>query len=367
MMVTAIILWLGVGQVAHLVGTYLACRLFGYRAEQIGFGFGPKLFQLEFAGTLIKVQLIPLLAYVKIAGMNPLEPSDPGDRGSFANGGVASRSATVLAGPLGMLLAGLCLFFVSALLDHEGEGGAVQVVEARGAASELVKPGDLVLGADGQRVVSVSALAQQLVTQTDGRLTFRVERGRFSDVRVPFTPGKEPEFGVSFARVAPPERATLLAAPARTFGLMGRGVKTVGASASVAWKTRTWSWFSQLLRSNGDPFGQAAQWAGAMVIFMAAYNMLPIPSVAGGRLAFLAYEATTRKRLDEKWEARLAAVGAGISFVLLLAFTVGAFVRFSSAEASNDAAEYVRQRVADFELATETFQSWGARDPRLSL
>ena len=57
--------------------------------------------------------MIPFLAYVQIAGMNPLEEIDPNDKGSYANASLSAASSPSSAGPLANYLFASVLFFVS--------------------------------------------------------------------------------------------------------------------------------------------------------------------------------------------------------------------------------------------------------------
>jgi regulator of sigma E protease len=72
------------------------------RVVRFSIGFGPTLWKHKpkDSPTVYQVALIPFLAYVQIAGMNPYEESDPKDPGSYANAGLWARIVTIAAGPL---------------------------------------------------------------------------------------------------------------------------------------------------------------------------------------------------------------------------------------------------------------------------
>src|SRR5262249_4306893 len=48
---------------------------------------------------------------------------------------------------------------------------------------------------------------------------------------------------------------------------------------------------------------------GALSAYLGAFNLIPFPALDGGRLLFLGYEATTRKRANARMEAHVHAVG----------------------------------------------------------
>jgi regulator of sigma E protease len=67
------ILGLAVLMVVHEGGHYVAARGFGMRVMRFSIGFGPTIWKHKpkDSPTVYQVALIPFLAYVQIAGMNP--------------------------------------------------------------------------------------------------------------------------------------------------------------------------------------------------------------------------------------------------------------------------------------------------------
>src|SRR5688572_17655439 len=96
------ILGLAVLMVVHELGHHLVARAFKLRVVRFSIGFGPPLwkYQPRDSETVYQVALIPFLAYVQVAGMNPFEESDPDDKGSYANASLTARILTIAGGPL---------------------------------------------------------------------------------------------------------------------------------------------------------------------------------------------------------------------------------------------------------------------------
>jgi RIP metalloprotease RseP len=115
------ILGLGLLMVVHELGHYLAARAFKMRVTRFSIGFGPALFRHTPKGspTTYQIAIIPLLAYVQIAGMNPLEEVDTNDQGSYANASLIGRIATIFAGPLANYLFASVLFFITIMIGGQ--------------------------------------------------------------------------------------------------------------------------------------------------------------------------------------------------------------------------------------------------------
>ncbi|HEX4477872.1 MAG TPA: site-2 protease family protein, partial [Polyangiaceae bacterium] len=73
------VLGLGLLMVIHEAGHHFVARAFGMRVLRFSIGFGPVLWRHQPRGstTVYQVALIPFLAYVQVAGMNPFEEVDP--------------------------------------------------------------------------------------------------------------------------------------------------------------------------------------------------------------------------------------------------------------------------------------------------
>jgi len=119
-------LGLAILMVVHEGGHYLAARRFGMRVVRFSIGFGPTLWRHRPPGspTVYQIAIIPFLAYVQIAGMNPYEENDPRDPGSYANASLWARVVTIAAGPLANYLFASVLMFFGFLL-----GGRLDVDE----------------------------------------------------------------------------------------------------------------------------------------------------------------------------------------------------------------------------------------------
>ena len=103
--------------------------------------------------TVFQVAMIPFLAYVQIAGMNPLEEVDPEDKGSYANASLVGRIAAIFAGPLANYLFASVLFFASLMVGGKPYRLTdIGVVAGMPAAAANLKDGDWQINASRVRI-----------------------------------------------------------------------------------------------------------------------------------------------------------------------------------------------------------------------
>ena len=152
--VVAGILGLALLMVVHEAGHLLAARAFGMRVLRFSIGFGPPIFRYQAKGseTVYQVALIPFLAYVQIAGMNPFEEIDPDDKGSYANGSLVGRISAIVAGPLANYVFASVFFFGSLIIGGKTVPSMNVHVSEGPAKAAQIKDGDLIVSVGGAAV-----------------------------------------------------------------------------------------------------------------------------------------------------------------------------------------------------------------------
>jgi regulator of sigma E protease len=327
------ILGLGLLMVVHELGHYLAARAFKMRVTRFSIGFGPALFRHTPKGsaTTYQIAIIPLLAYVQIAGMNPLEDIDPKDEGSYANASLIGRITTIVAGPLANYLFASVLFFASIMIGGQSVATTKVTVQPNSAAEAgQMKTGDKVVEVAGQPITEWEQMRSLISANPNKPIDIGVER-EGSVVHITVTPATTPNgdgrIGVEsvfYSRPAKMREALIYAVrePAEVvvgtmvnLGQMLTGKQKPDLAGPVGIVRET------AKAAGGGParfFGIL----GLISAYLGAFNLLPIPALDGGRLMFLAYEATTRRRPDPKVEAQVHAVGLVMMLALVLFVTI---------------------------------------------
>ncbi len=323
--------------VVHESGHLLAARKFGMRVVRFSIGLGPVLYRQQPVGssTVYQIALIPFLAYVQIAGMNPYEEIDPADPGSYANASLWARICTIAAGPLSnYLFASILMFGGFYLGGHkvvEQTSMRVSLAADNGPASVAgVRDGDRVLRVNGVATPDWETLKRAIGAHPGETITLGIERGS-SPVEIKVTPlpvgdklaGKiliGPYARTVKVNAAEAARLSLTEPPKVVYELVGGLVN--GISRKLAGKEDDLEFMgpvgifkrtSEVVESGA---ANTMQFLGALSAYLGGFNLLPFPALDGGRLLFLGFEAASRRRADAKVEARVHAIG----LVMMLGF-----------------------------------------------
>ena len=328
------ILGLGLLMVVHEFGHLVAARAFGMRVLRFSIGFGPTIWRHQARGseTIYQIAVIPFLAYVQIAGMNPFEEIDPEDRTSYANASLSGRITTIFAGPLGNYLFASVLFFaVFAIGGEPVPTMEVDVIKGGAAQAAGLRDGDTIVSVDGTAVTSWDQMRRLIVTRANRPMKIGVSRrGQpLTFEAVPKAEGKSGngQIGVSSREKLVPMGLKKAAVHSVVFPALVVEQFVVSLARIITGQEKP--------QFTGPPgivreAAKAAQqgWItylsllGVLSAYLAGFNLLPIPALDGGRLMFLSYEAVARRRPNARVEAQVHAVGLVLLLALILVVSV---------------------------------------------
>jgi regulator of sigma E protease len=325
------ILGLATLMVVHEGGHYLAARRFGMRVTKFSIGFGPTLWKHRAKGspTTFQVAIIPFLAYVQIAGLNPYEEIDPKDPESYANASLWGRIVTIMAGSVAnYLFASVLMFFGFFLGGKEYVDETtmrVDIAESGPAASADMRKGDRILAINGENISNWDHLKKVVSEHPNQKIDIEVERGS-EHVHLFPTPmldnGKGKIMVGAYTEMQPVtlgQAAVLsISEPAKWVGRTMTGLARVitgKEKAELSGPVGIVRDTAAAARSGAPVY---LKWLGAFSAYLGAFNLLPLPALDGGRLLFLLFEATARRRADAKVEAVIHGIGL-LMFVTLIA------------------------------------------------
>lgn len=182
----------------HELGHFMTARWTGMKATQFFLGFGPRIWSFRRGEVEYGLRAIPAGAFVRILGMNNLDPvEDPDDEPrAYMNKSYPRRMLVITAGSMMHFIQALLLFvFAFSILgvtDTDGgwkiasisgvdlleqqEGGDGDAVTREVPAVEAgLQPGDTIVGVDGIETARFADLRDHLRERPGQEVTLTVE------------------------------------------------------------------------------------------------------------------------------------------------------------------------------------------------
>jgi membrane-associated protease RseP (regulator of RpoE activity) len=371
--ITLFVLALMLAIFLHEGGHFVTAKLFGMRVERFFLGFGPTLWSFRRGETEYGLKALPLGGFCKISGMSPYEsdgnfleedrsakpaaaPTDPSRQ--FRNKPAWQRAIVLAAGSFTHFVVAILLIWVVLVAIGIGTGQVTTTIDRtvpldQGAASPAQKAGleagDQIVAVAGREVATFEELRAAL--QDKGGDTITIEYLRDGQRRSA-TVVAESKDGRGFLGFQPTEQtrrvgvltaipeavrlfwdttvatvkglggfitglADRLNAPEPAAGAGGGGggeVNDGGGPIGIVGITRL---AGQAVANN--------QWAVFIAILIqlnivvGVFNLLPLPPMDGGYLAFVLWQVVTRREVDLRKVVPVAALIVG----LLVMLTVG--------------------------------------------
>ena len=378
--VTLFVLALMVAIFLHEGGHFVTAKLFGMKVERFFLGFGPTLWSFRRGETEYGIKALPLGGFCKIAGMSPYEsdsnfleedrsakvrrqpgpvapplpPQTPPSR-QFRNKPAWQRAIVLAAGSFTHFLVAVVLIWVVLVTVGLGTGQATTTIRQTVATTTAGDPapaqkaglraGDQIVAVDGRRVATFEELRAALADKGGKQIEITFVRDGQEQSR---TLEAATENNHGFLGFRPTEET-------RRFGVLA----AVPQSVNLFWDTTvaTVKGFGGLVSgianrvsapqpapgAGGGGGGQdgpigivnISRWAGEAVannqwavfvalliqlnIVVGVFNLLPLPPMDGGYLAFVVWQAVTRREVDLRKVVPVAALIVG----LLVMLTVG--------------------------------------------
>lgn len=334
----------------HEWGHYIAAKKSGMKVTEFFLGFGPRIWSFRKGETEYGIKAIPAGGYVRIIGMTNLEEVDPEDEDrTYRQATVGKRLITVLAGIIVNLAIALVLIF--GVLVFHGEvppkltTSVSAVVKNSPAAAAGFRTGDQIVSINGARVSDWDAFGKVIRKNAGQPLAIAVRRdGQAVTLRA--TP--KLDHGVPRIGVSPAYRSAhvgVLAAIPKTFTTGGSLVDNTVSSLGKVFSASGIERYGKTVTSSKGGFTNderprsvigivadggaivGGEWwillflLAAINVFVALFNLLPLPPLDGGHAAVAAYEGIASKVRGRRVQVdyqKLLPVAAVVVIVILM-------------------------------------------------
>jgi regulator of sigma E protease len=327
----------------HELGHFLVARVFGMGVKTFSLGFGPALLSFKGKKTVYQLAALPLGGYVSLVGETSDAEIPPPftEEDSFSLRPAWQRFFVVAAGSVfNLLLAWLICWGVLWVNGRYSSPPVVKSIQAEAKiAQSPLAPGDRIIGFNSRSVSRWEQLPLYMMSNKDKDIQLTVEKPDKSVVVFVVSPtllertlpdGAKGKFWSLGIVGGPPQFQEF-----SFIGAMREGLEEARYQLVTTWYTLV-DLLSRDIAFNNvmGPVGitktiyKQTEHGLVPVFMLAAFisvnlgilNLLPVPVLDGGHLAFLLVEMVTRKRVPAKIQERAAVVG----IFLLLALIVGA-------------------------------------------
>lgn len=329
---------------AHEFGHLIFAKRAGIRVYEFGIGFGPRLYSFTFKGTIYSLNLIPILAFVRIAGEgDSAEDQSCPENERFYTKTPLQKFKTLIAGPLMNILAALILLIglflvVGIPAGLSSEIGAIN--PGSPAEKAGLKVGDKILSIGGKQFPKMEAAIDYIHHSPERPLSILIERDKRM-INVKASPKYNPKMKISLLGFSPKavyERANplysiyygleqTLSLILMTLVIIGKlitgGVSITDLAGPVG--------IAQIT-------GRYAQSGLVSLVFFAAFlnvnigvlNLLPLPALDGGHLIFVFIEWARKKPIDQKLVSKINYWGMVFLLTLMALITLNDIGRLFS-------------------------------------
>lgn len=328
------ILGLGFLIFVHELGHFWVAKILRIRVYELVLGFGPKLFSFKLGETVYGVAAVPLGGYVRLEDIKPEDISLGEERlPVLGDQPLWKRVCVLFGGPFMNFLIPVFLITIIFMLGVPSLTTTVEEVIPGYPATEAgFKKGDKIISVEGNKVETWDKVTKIIKENPNKTLRFTVQRG---DNKVTIDVKIAEKDGAGFLGVA--ARAGI-----KKFGIFSAFYQGFKVTIESIWTTLR---FLFLIIVGKIPEGINAKVIGpvglvkeisvgiqeGLIVYLGILaqmsmglgiaNLIPIPPLDGGKLAFIGYEFIAKKPLKIKTMFVLQSIGIALLVFLMVMVT----------------------------------------------
>jgi regulator of sigma E protease len=344
--------------IIHEWGHFVAARRDGVVVEEFGVGFPPKAWGKKIKGTLYTLNWLPLGGFVRLKGEDGVDNGP----GSFNAARFSTKVKILVAGVVMNFLTAVVILYALAVTGLPGLGGfepsflnpsyaqpkqlvVVNAAPDSPADQAGIKRGDFILSVDGRKMETEDDLRTYTKSHAGEKVSVKVKSGeaeRTVNVQL-----REPNSTAGFLGVASQQvyklkydpLSALVAAvwisgalfvatvwgvikllagvPTLLVGLFSTAVPAVAQEASGPVGI---IYIFNAVSSLGPSY--IFLFMANIAVALAAFNILPLPALDGGRLALIVWQKVTGRIISPDREAQIHGIGFMVLIGLILVISI---------------------------------------------
>lgn len=364
----------------HEFGHFIAAKKSGVLVEEFGFGFPPRLFGFKKGETLYSINLIPLGGFVRLYGeeyrdVKKEKTSIPKHR-AFAHKKPSQKIAIIIAGVLMNAILGIVIFYITLSLNgfksepvvllnkyqfafgkQEKNIIILQVSKDSPAGKGKIESGDVVLQVktdktDWQPIREEQELITLIRNNEKKSVLLQLKNVKNDAVK---TVSVVPEYneklkraviGISLSQAvvlsyqAP--RDKMLSGFLHSYNVVDYSLQSLAQLFRVSVQEKS---FQPVSESVSGPIGifqvvdmtikssgtkllrNLMELTGLLSLSLAMMNILPLPALDGGRLAFVLYEGIAKRKIPQHVESFINMAGFFLLIGLAILVSIGDVVK----------------------------------------
>ena len=353
----------------HELGHFLSARKFGVDVEEFGLGIPPRAIGRKWGKTLYSLNWLPLGGFVKIKGED-YEGYNPKDKGNFINKKPWQRAFILTAGIMMNLAFAFVLFYILLGTNHWQSNPLLLISDYQFKHGETINLPNVVTFIEDNSPAKKAGLefADRIESITYGDSSIQPKNVDDIKAFMADKDGKQVTLQIKNINTfqtktltVTPEYSEAIKAPAMGVGL-GEAVLLSYANGSDRYLAGfmhagnvlgySFDAMKGLVRQSVDEGNVSAvsqgvsgpvgifgavraiiETGGSRTVYiildlmavlslsLAIMNLLPIPALDGGRLAFVLYEWITGRKPSAKFEARTHQIGYLVLLGLIIVIT----------------------------------------------
>jgi regulator of sigma E protease len=333
--------------IAHELGHYFTAKLTGVKVLEAGLGYPPRIWGFTWRDTIYSINWLPLGGFVRLLG-----EEDPSDPNSLAAKPRWVRLLVLASGSGMNFVLPILLFAIAFMIPRDVNVGLTQityVVPEAPAEEAGLQDGDVIFEINGEEVRNIREVSMAIRLNLGETIDFTVKHPDGVIETIPVharwaPPAGQGPTGIQIASLYPfTEKESFPPWEAIPKGW------TATLNSLLLARNEVISWFKGssgpdvagpvgIAQATGEVVEQAGwqvllDFAALLSINLAIINILPLPMLDGGRIAFVLLEIARRgKRIAPEKEALVHLVGLALIITAAVAITYFDVIRIIRGE-----------------------------------